>query len=132
MLDAIFWTAIAAVAASLSALLAAVYTWLTFRLVRSQNEPNVVIYVRHDESKPSILQIVIENVGRSLATDLSFKSSGPIPRKAYGLSEGQAQPIQPMTAGPLINGIPSLAPGDSRKIAWGQYYGSKRHSAISR
>ena len=79
MTSATFWTAIAALAASLSALLAAIYTWLTFRLVRAQSEPNVVVYVRHDDSRPSVLQIVIENIGRSLATDLSFKASRPIP-----------------------------------------------------
>jgi hypothetical protein len=31
-----------------------------------------------------------------------------------------------MTEGPLIEGIPSLGPGDSRKIVWGQYYGLKK------
>jgi hypothetical protein len=126
MSSATFWTAIAALGASLSALFAALYTWLTFRLVRAQSQPNVVLYVRHDESRPSILQIVIENIGRSLATDLVFKASGPIPHQAWGLSEGQAKPAQPMTEGPLIDGIPSLGPGDSRKIAWGQYYGLKK------
>lgn len=30
-----------------------------------------------------------------------------------------------MTGGPLVDGIPSLGPGDSRRIAWGQYYGLK-------
>lgn len=125
MTSAMFWTVVAASAASLSALLAAIYTWLTFRLVRAQNEPNVIVYVRHDESRPSVLQIVIENIGRSLATDLVFKASRPIPHKAYGLSEEQAKPAQPMTAGPLINGVRSLGPGDSRKIAWGQYHGLK-------
>jgi len=38
----LFWTAVAAVAASLSALMAAIDTWLTYRLVRGQGEPKVV------------------------------------------------------------------------------------------
>jgi hypothetical protein len=126
MTNATLWTAIAALAASLSALLAALYTWLTFRLVRAQSEPNVVVYVRHDDSRPSVLQIVIENIGRGLATDLSFKASRPVPEKAWGFSEAQVKPAEPMTTGPLIDGIPSLGPGDSRKIAWGQYYGLKK------
>ncbi len=126
MTSATFWTAIAAAAASLSALFAALYTWLTLRLVRAQGEPSVVVYVRHDDSRPTILQIVIENVGRGLATELSFKSSRPIPRTAWGLFEAQTKPVEPMTAGPLIDGIHSLGPGDSRRIAWGQYYGLKK------
>lgn len=126
MNDARFWTAVAAVAASLSALFAALYTWLTFRLVRGQSEPNVIIYVRHDESRRSVLQIVIENIGRGLATDLRFKPSREIPQKAWGFSETDVKPVQPMTEGPLVHGIPSLAPGDSRKISWGQYFGLKK------
>jgi len=126
MTSATLWTAVAAAAAGVSALFAALYTWLTFRLLRSQGEPNVVVYVRHDDSRPTILQIVIENIGRGLATELSFKSSRPIPRKAWGLSEEQIKPVEPMTAGPLVDGIPSLGPGDSRRIAWGQYYGLKK------
>jgi hypothetical protein len=121
--NATLWTAVAAL---LSAFFAALYTWLTFRLVRGQSEPNVVIYVRHDESRRSILQIVIENIGRGLATDLRFKASRPIPDGAWGLSEKETKPTQPMTGGPLIHGIPSLGPGDSRKISWGQYYGLKK------
>ena len=54
-----FWTIATSLAALLSAAIAAVYTWLTFRLVRSQNEPNVVVYVKHDESRTTILQIFI-------------------------------------------------------------------------
>lgn len=81
MPNATFWTAIAALSASVSALLAALYTWLTFRLVRAQNEPNVVVYVRHDDSRPSILQIVLENIGRGITADLSFKSSRQLPQK---------------------------------------------------
>jgi len=123
--EPLFWTVVAAVAASLSAFSAAVYTWLTFRLVRSVAEPNVVIYVRHDESRESILQIVIENIGRDLATDLRFTSSRPIPSRAWGLPGDSVQHAQPMTDGPLVNGIQTLAPGDSRKLSWGQYAGLK-------
>lgn len=33
---------------------------------------------------------------------------------------------QRMTSGPLITGIPALAPGEKRVITWGQYDGLKR------
>lgn len=118
-----FWTAVAALAASLSALLAAIYTRLTFRLVRSQSEPNIVVYVKHDESRPTMIQIVVENIGRGLATDIRFTPSRPIPIQAWGVSIDQATAAESLTEGPLIDGIPSLGPGDSRKITWGQYGG---------
>lgn len=121
--SATFWTGVAAIAASMSALFAAFYTWLTFRLVRSQSEPSVVVYVKHDESRTTILQIVVENIGRGLATDIRFTPSRAIPSRAWGLSVDNAKPSEPMTDGPLIEGIPALGPGDSRKITWGQYGG---------
>jgi hypothetical protein len=124
--DATFWTAFAAVGACLSAFFAAWYTWLTFRLVRSQNEPNVILYVRHDESRPSILQIVIENIGRGLATDVRFVSSRSIPWHAWNSTTNEPGSVQPMVDGPLINGIAALGPGDSRKLTWGQYKGLKQ------
>jgi hypothetical protein len=117
------WTVVASLAALFSAAIAAVYTWLTFRLVRSQSEPNVVVYVKHDESRTTILQIIIENIGRGIATDVTFKSSRPIPAHAWGISIDQAKPAETMIDGPLIKGIPALGPGDSRKISWGQYGG---------
>jgi hypothetical protein len=119
----IFWTAVAALAASLSALFAAFYTWLTYRLVRSQREPNVVVYVKPDETRPTILQIVVENIGRGLASDLHFQASRPIPTRAWGTTIEDAKPAEAMTDGPLVHGIRSLGPGDSRKITWGQYGG---------
>jgi len=113
----------AALAASISALFAALYTWLTFRLVRSQSEPNVVVYVKHDYSRTTILQIIVENIGRGIANDIRFKSSRPIPAQAMGVAVDEAKRAVTMTEGPLIEGIPALGPGDSRRITWGQFGG---------
>ncbi|MGH7266229.1 MAG: hypothetical protein ACREMB_15490 [Candidatus Rokuibacteriota bacterium] len=73
-----------------------------------------------------MLQIVIENIGRGLATDVSFKASQPIPAPAWVVSEADAKPSQPMTEGPLVHGVPALGPGDTRKVTWGQYGGLKK------
>ena len=118
-----FWTAIAAVAAGCSAVMAAIYTRLTFRLVRLQAEPKVIVYVKHDLDRPSILVIIIENIGRDIAYDITFKASKAIPAKAYGISVEEAKPADIMKDGPLIEGIPALGPGDSREITWGQFGG---------
>lgn len=117
------WTAIASVAAGVSALLAAIYTSLTFRLVRLQADPKVIVYVKHDLERMSILMIVIENIGRDIAYDVTFNASKSIPIKAYGLTVEDARPAEIMNDGPLIEGIPALGPGDSREITWGQFGG---------
>lgn len=119
-----FRTALAAAAATLTALVTIAYTYFTLRLVRAQAEPKVIVYVKHDLERPSMLTIIIENIGRDIAHDVTFAPSRPIPEKAYGISPAEAQEAKPMREGPLVSGIPSLGPGDSRvNITWGQYGG---------
>jgi hypothetical protein len=118
-----FWTAIAAFAAGGSAVMAAFYTLLTFRLVRIQAEPKVIVYIKNDLERQTLLMIIIENIGRDIAYDVKFKSSKPIPYHAYGMSIDSAKPANIMKEGPLIEGIPALGPGDSREITWGQFGG---------
>ncbi|HEX9670191.1 MAG TPA: hypothetical protein VGC93_11990 [Thermoanaerobaculia bacterium] len=120
------WTALAALAASASALFAALYTWLTYRMVRVLSEANVVVYVHHDESRSTLLQIIVENVGNGLATDVRFRPSRPIPEHAFGFNDQDIRDASQMSSGPLITGIPTLGPRDTRKITWGQYGGLKR------
>jgi hypothetical protein len=118
-----FWTAVAAVAASMSAMAAAVYTWLTFRLVKAQNEPSIIVYVCSNPERQTLIMIRIANIGRDVAFDVTFKSSRPIPSRAYGLTTDSTHLAEFMTDGPLIDGIPVLGPGDTRDITWGQYGG---------
>ena len=40
------WTALAATAAIITALVTAAYTYFTLRLVRAQSEPKVILYVK--------------------------------------------------------------------------------------
>lgn len=119
------WTPLGALAAVGAAVFAAIYTWLTYRLVRGQSAPNVVMYVRHDDTRPTILQIVVENIGHGLASDIRFEPSRPIPHRTFGLSADTAEaPQSPrMPYGPIVVGIPTLGPGDSRIIDWGQFGG---------
>lgn len=118
-----FWTALGALGAGVSAVFAAIYTRLTWQMLQSAAAPEVVVYTHHDRSRPSILEIVIKNIGRGVACDIVFQLSRTIPQNAFGLTEAQAKPTTPMTEGPLIKGIPLLAPGESRHIVWGQFGG---------
>lgn len=90
----LFWTAVAAVAAS-------IYTWLTYRLVRGQSEPKVVVYACTDPDRETIIMIRIANIGRDVPTDVRFTTSRVVPVRAYGISAEEVQPAEEMKDGPL-------------------------------
>jgi hypothetical protein len=119
-------TVLAALGATVSAVFAAVYTRLTYRLVRLETDPKVIVYTRSDPDRPSILVLVVENIGREIAEAVTFTSSRPIPAKAFGLSINDAAAAGAMTDGPLIDGIPALGPGATRAITWGQFGGLRK------
>lgn len=103
-----------------------VYTFLTYRLVVGQGEPKVVAFVMSDPDRQTLLMIRIQNIGRDVATDVSFKASRPIPSKAWGLTTDDATTATTMSDGPLTDGIAALGPGDTRDLNWGQYGGLMR------
>jgi hypothetical protein len=121
----LFWTAVTAVAALLSAGAAALSAWFGYVLIRAQAEPKVIVYTCADPDRQTILMIRIANIGRDVATDVAFTPSRPIPARAFGLSESGPEPptTEVMTDGPLIAGIPVLGPGDIRDTTWGQIGG---------
>ncbi len=120
---ALLWAAIAALAAIVTALVSSIYTYLTLRLFRAQSEPKVIVYVKHDFERPTILMLVVENIGRDIATDVAFFPSRPIPEKAWGISAAEATEPHVIRDGPFATGIPALGPGDSRSVTWGQFGG---------
>lgn len=102
------------------------YVVLTYRLLRTQTDPHVVVYARDDRERPTLIEIVIENVGRSVAEDVRFEVSEPLVR-AYGVSpKDPPSDTRPLDTGPLVSGIPGLSPGGTRRIVWGQF-GGLRH-----
>ena len=115
----IFWISVVLATITITA------TIINYLFFRSQIDPDVLVYVSPDERRPSLIILIIENIGRGLAKDISFTSSRPIPKKAYGIGDDAKVP-ENMDSGPLINGIPALAPGSKRIINWGQYGGLKK------
>ena len=79
------------------------------------------MYTNHDLKRASVITLVIENIGKSVAYNLRFESSEKIPHRAFGWKEIPKDEIQWMNSGPLIKGIPSLQPGGKREIDWGQH-----------
>ncbi len=96
-------------------------TFVNYLFYRTQIDPDVLVSVSHDERRPTILVLTIENIGKSMAKNIKFAFSSDIPDKAYGF--GDAPVPGKMVRGPLINGIPALGPGAKRIISWGQYAG---------
>jgi hypothetical protein len=98
---------------------------ISYLVYASQVHPDIVVYTECDPKSPTLIYLVIANIGRSPARDIRFSPSAPIPSEAFGLTPEDAKrhPMQTMTDGPLISGIPFLAPGGCRRLAWGQYPG---------
>jgi hypothetical protein len=112
---AAFWIAVASV------LISFVGAMISYYLFRSSIDPHVIVYATADEGRPSIINLVIENIGKGLAKSVSFEFSRPIPEKAFGFADAKLP--NRMQSGPLINGIPALGPGAKRVITWGQFGG---------
>lgn len=103
------------------ATITAMYVVATFWLYRSQTDPDVVVFATDDEVEQTLIWLVVQNVGKSVATDITFLWNSP-PMKASGLTEAEAQPPS-LFVGPLVRGIRSLGPGSRRVFIWGQYGG---------
>jgi hypothetical protein len=99
-------------------LAAVVVTTLTLRMLRVQTHPQVVVYVEHDDTRRTVLQIVIKNVGHGIARDVKFDLSRSLPRRAWGLKMETASVAGITEDGPLVQGIPALGPGSERRIDW--------------
>lgn len=125
---AVDWTASATFWVTLlAAVVAVAATAINYYVFRAQVDPHVIIYATADHRRPSIIVLVIENIGRQLAKDVRFKTSKPLPFQAWGIGFDEARVPDVMTEGPIINGIPALAPGSKRVITWGQFGGLKKY-----
>jgi hypothetical protein len=108
----------------LALLIALTSTVINYLLLRLQRDPEVVVYAIPDFQRSSIVNLIIENTGKGIAHNIQFESNRSIPSRAFGF-ENAPEP-EPMTDGPLINGIPSFGAGEKRIITWGQYGGLKK------
>jgi hypothetical protein len=120
------WSAwVTATATLVLTFLTFVYVRLTKAILEAQSDPCVVLTVVHEDAHPTIIQLVAKNIGTGLANDIRFEFNHAIPEKAFGITKREATGVRLMKHGPLINGIPALAPGEVRKMYWGQYGGLK-------
>lgn len=96
---------------------------VNYLLLREQHDPQVIVYAVADRKRPSIVNLVIKNIGKGIAHGVMFESSEPIPEKAFGF-DGAKVPDH-MRSGPFVTGIPMLHPEELRVLTWGQYGGLK-------
>ena len=106
----------------LMALIAVSSTAITYLVYRSATDPNVIVYADADKNRPSVINLIIKNIGKGSAVDISFLPTRPLPSKAFGIEVPDKLPAM-MTAGPIVTGIPYLAPNQEIVITWGQFGG---------
>jgi hypothetical protein len=112
-----FWATVGLVVISVSAMT------VSYFLLRTQVDPDIIVYTKHDELRSSVLLIVIENIGAGVAYNVRFHLDRPIVKEAWGVEKPSSDPIKTMSHGPLVTGIPILAPKERRVLTWGQFGG---------
>ncbi|MGP2948266.1 hypothetical protein [Serratia nevei] len=102
----------------LTMLIAICSTFVSYLVYKENTSPDVIVYLEQNSDAKTILDIVIENIGKSAARDISFNLNKQLVQNAFrGDTKGE------MSAGALITGIPFLAPGSSRVSMFGDYHG---------
>lgn len=95
---------------------------VTYAVFRSSTDPVVIVYADPDTKRPSIVNLIIKNIGNGAAHSIKFKPTRPLPYKAFSIEVPEKMP-KSMEVGPIITGIPFLAPGQKITLTWGQYGG---------
>ncbi|WP_016957449.1 hypothetical protein [Catenovulum agarivorans] len=108
------------------ALIAIASIAITYNVYRSSTDPEVIVYADIDLARPSIVNLIIKNIGKGAALDITFNTNKPLPEKAMGI-DGNVEMPSKMTSGPIVVGVPYLAPNQQLTITWGQYGGLKKY-----
>lgn len=108
------------------ALIAAASATITYVVYRSATDPEVIVYADVDRKRPSLVNLYIRNIGKGPALDISFHPSKALPEKAFSIETPKEMP-KPMVSGPIVTGVPYLAPGQEIILTWGQYGGLKKY-----
>lgn len=104
------------------ALIATTSTVVTYIVYRSSTDPLIIVYANPDLTRPSLVCLTIKNIGKGAAYNIAFRPDRSLPTEAFSIPEPENMPKE-MTSGPIIHGIPFLAPDQQISFAWGQYGG---------
>ena len=50
-------------------------TIINYLLFRSQTDPEVIVYTKHDLKRSTMIMLVIKNIGKAVAYDIKFSTS---------------------------------------------------------
>lgn len=112
------------------ALIATASATITYVVYRSATDPEVIVYADVDRKRPSIVNLIIKNIGAGPASDITFTPSMALPTEAFGIEMPKAMP-KTMKSGPIVSGVPYLAPGQELILTWGQFGGLKKYMGNS-
>ncbi len=104
------------------ALIATASVIVTYSVFRSSTDPLIIVYAEPDLKRPSVVNLIIKNIGKGAAHSVRFSPNRPLPDKAYGIELPINMPNE-MKSGPIVTGIPFLAPEQQIILTWGQYGG---------
>lgn len=108
----------------LSLVIALLSLIVTYIVYRDNSTGDVVVYAQVDKKRPTIINLVIQNIGKGIAKDIQFSCVNGIPKKAYGISRLE-KPLKVYESGAFINGLPILFPNEKLVYSWGQLGGLK-------
>ncbi|HGL4550855.1 TPA: hypothetical protein ACKE7U_005012 [Klebsiella aerogenes] len=94
---------------------------ISYLVYKESTYPDVIVYLEQNNEVRTILNIVIKNIGKSAAKDVTFSFNENIFKDL--LSNGECRAL---TGGALVSGIPFLAPGSCRILRLGNFADSKK------
>ncbi|MFE4112482.1 hypothetical protein [Kosakonia sp. YIM B13611] len=106
----------------LTMLVAVSSSFISYLVYKENSSPDVIVYLEQDNNAKTILNIVIKNIGKSAAKDVTFSFDRTLPQRAFDDKTGED-----MTKGALITGIPFFAPGTDRVYHFGNLHGIKKY-----
>lgn len=94
-------------------------TWETRCLRKAQTDPVVILSIERSPDSPVMLVFAVENTGGGIAYDLRFE----LPRELQVDQFADGGGFRAIPDGPLIDGIPVLAPRKKVTQNWGHERG---------
>lgn len=110
----LIFSAVVMAATVVYALLTASLVRETKRMRRAQTDPDVAVYLEHDENNIGVLHFVVRNIGSGPAYDLKFQL------KEMQMNDWAAESIQRLSL--WDKGLPYLAPGSSIRTVAGAVF----------
>ena len=94
------------------ALIAIIASLISYAIYSDSSSPDIITYIEQDKEARTIINLVIKNIGRGSARNVTFKKH----------AANIALTNKKIDQGILTSGIPYLAPGAERVIMLGTYH----------